>query len=104
MLNVDSAFDRIGSALKKMGYASQRDEKLPNSPDDRLTTFASPKMSVRVRWMGKARMLILEIQVGGEWAEFARRSFGPNGLEETTVEALVKAVAAEVSETSTDGG
>ena len=42
--------------------------------------------------------------VEGEWVEFARRGFGPNGLEDTAVESLVRAVFNEVAETSTDAG
>jgi hypothetical protein len=104
LLSVDAAFDRIGSALRQMGYVSAVEERPSDSPDDRLAVFTSPNMSARVRWLGKARLLVLQVKVGGEWVEFARRSFGPAGLEDTAVEALVRAVHTEVAETSTDGG
>ena len=61
-------------------------------------------MSVRVSWVENARMLLLQVKVGQDWVEFARRSFGPKGLEDTAVDALVRAVQAEVAETSTDAG
>jgi hypothetical protein len=57
-------------------------------------------MHVRVRWHGKPRMLTLHVHADGEWVEFARRNFGPAGLEETSVDALVRAVRNEVAETS----
>ncbi len=59
-------------------------------------------MDVRVRWHGKPRMLTLDVLADGEWTEFARRNFGPSGLEEGSVDALVRAVRNEVAETSTD--
>jgi hypothetical protein len=46
--------------------------------------------------------MTLEVDAESGWAEFARRSFGPRGLEDTSVEALVRAIGSEVSETSTD--
>ena len=104
MMTVDAAFDRIGSALRERGYAFTKEGKPSDAPHDRLAVFSSSDMSVRVCWVDKARLLILQVQMGAEWVEFARRSFGPKGLEETTVEALVRAVYAEVAETSTDGG
>jgi len=102
MLNTEAAFDRIGSALRERGYALKKDERPADAPEDRLVVFQSPDMHVRVRWHGKARMLTLHVQVAGEWVEFARRNFGPAGLEETAVDALVRAVRNEVAETSTD--
>ena len=36
--------------------------------------------------------------------DFSRLGFGPNGLEESAVAALVRAVQNEVGETSTDAG
>ena len=48
--------------------------------------------------------MLLEVRVGRTWVEFARRSFGPKGLEDIAVDALVRAVHDEVAETSTDGG
>ncbi|MGH9368389.1 MAG: hypothetical protein ACRD3M_12010 [Thermoanaerobaculia bacterium] len=104
MLNVDGAFDRIGSALRQMGYALAKEEKPPDPSGDRLAVFSSPDMSVRVCWSGKARLLTLQVEVDSEWVEFARRGFGPKGLENTAVEALVRAIRREVSETSTDPG
>jgi hypothetical protein len=59
-------------------------------------------MSVRILWKGKARLLTLQVEADGEWVEYARRGFGPNGLEDTAVESLVRAVGNEVAETSTD--
>ena len=102
MLTLDSAFDRIGSALQQKGYTFSKEEKASDSFGDRLAVFTSPNMSARVRWNGKARLLVLEVDADGGWVEFARRSFGPKGLEETTVDALVRAVGNEVAETSTD--
>ncbi len=102
MLNMEAAFDRIGSALKERGYALKKDERPADAPGDRIVVFQSPDMHVRVRWHGKPRMLTLQVQVDGEWVEFARRNFGPAGLEETSVDALVRAVRNEVAETSTD--
>ncbi len=104
MLTVDAAFDRIGSALQQTGHIAGKEEKPSDSPGNRLVTFTSPNMSVRVSWREKARLLLLEVKVEQEWVEFARRSFGPKGLEEATVDALVRAVHTEVAETSTDGG
>jgi len=102
MLNVDAAFDRIGSALRERRYAVTKDERPPDAPDDRVVVFESQDMHVRVRWHSKPRMLTLHVHVDGEWVEFARRNFGPAGLEETSIDALVRAVRNEVAETSTD--
>ncbi|HMA18470.1 MAG TPA: hypothetical protein VKS03_08535 [Thermoanaerobaculia bacterium] len=102
MLTVDGAFDRIGTALRQRGYARTKEEKSSDPSEDRLAVFTSPNMSARVSWRGKARLLVLEVDSDGTWVEFARRSFGPAGLEESTVDALVRAVGNEVSETSTD--
>lgn len=102
MLTVDAAFDRIGSALRQRGYAVAKDEKSADSSGDRTLVLSSQDMSVRVHWQGKARLLTLEVEVKGDWVEFARRGFGPQGLEDSAVEALVRAVRNEVAETSTD--
>ncbi|HEY6928254.1 MAG TPA: hypothetical protein VJA66_01135 [Thermoanaerobaculia bacterium] len=99
---MDAAFDRIGSALGELGYATRKGTA--EGPEDRVAVFASPKMAVRVSWQEKARLMILQVRVGSEWVEFTRRSFGPKGLEESTVDGLVRAVHDEVAETSTDGG
>ena len=61
-------------------------------------------MSVRVVWTDKARMLSLQVEADGEWVDFAKRGFGPQGLEDTAVDALVRAIRNEVAETSTDPG
>jgi hypothetical protein len=102
MMSVDAAFDRIGSALRQRNYVQTAEEKPSDSSGDRLVVFASPDMTVRVLWSGKARLLKLQVEVEGEWVEFARRGFGPTGLEETAVDALVRAIRNEVAETSTD--
>ena len=102
MLTLDETFDRLGSALFQRGYALEKEEKASDSSGDRTAVFTSPDMSVRVSWNGKARLLTLQVDAGGEWVEFARRSFGPQGLEDTTVDALVRAIRNEVAETSTD--
>ena len=102
MLNVDAAFDRIGSALRQRGYALTDEKKAADPSADRLTVFQSPDMAVRLAWQEKARMLAVQVQVDGEWVEFARRAFGPAGLEESAVEGLVRAIRNEVAETSTD--
>ena len=103
-MSVDAAFDRIGSALRERGYTFANEEKPSDSSGDRLATFTSPQMSVRVHWHARARLLKLEVETEGEWVDFARRSFGPKGLEDTSVEALVRAIGNEVAETSTDAG
>ena len=104
MLSVDAAFDRIGSVLRQMGYALASEERPSNFPEDRLAIFTSPSMSIRLYWVGRARLLALQVKVDRDWVEFARRSFGPNGLEDTAVESLVRALHKEVAETSTDPG
>jgi hypothetical protein len=102
MLTLDGAFDRIGSALKQKGYQYVKEEKPSDSSGDRLAVYKSPTMSVRIRWSGKARMLALQVHADGGWVEFAKRAFGPKGLEDTAVDVLVRAVGNEVAETSTD--
>ncbi len=102
MLTLDAAFDRIGSALQQKGYTISREERPTDSAGDRLAVFTSPNVSVRVFWNGKARLLALQVEADGDWVEFARRGFGPKGLEDTAVDALVRAVGNEVAETSTD--
>lgn len=103
MLTVDTAFDRLGTALRQRGYTFTKEET-PEVEGDRLSLYTSPNMAVRLFWVNRARLLILQVKVEGEWVEFARRGFGPNGLEDTAVEALVRAVFNEVAETSTDAG
>ena len=102
MLTLDGAFDRIGSALQQKGYVFVKEEKPSDSSGDRLAVYKAPTLSVRVHWSGKARMLALQVDADGGWVEFAKRGFGPKGLEDTAVEALVRAVGNEVAETSTD--
>jgi hypothetical protein len=102
MLSVDAAFDRFGSALRERGYKVEKDERPHDKPEDRVVLFISEDMHVRIRWHGRARMLTVEVHTDNEWVEFARRNFGPAGLEETSVDALVRAVRNEVAETSTD--
>lgn len=104
MLNVDGAFDRIGAALRQMGYTPGKDERPADSPGDRLAVFRAKSMSVRVVWNSRARMLSLQVEADGKWVDFAKRGFGPTGLEDTAVDALVRAVRNEVSETSTEPG
>ena len=78
-------------------------EEKPSDPSgDRTAVYKSPSMSVRIHWSGKARMLALQVEADEGWVEFAKRAFGPKGLEDTAVEALVRAVGNEVAETSTD--
>jgi hypothetical protein len=102
MMTLDTAFDRLGSALRQKGYALVKTEKLPDPAADRSAVYTSPKMSVRIFWNGKARLLALQVEADGGWVEYARRGFGPKGLEDTAVESLVRAVGNEVAETSTD--
>jgi len=102
MLTLDAAFDRIGSALQQKGYTFSKVQKPPDSPGDRLAVYKSPNISVRISWNDKARLLALQVEADGDWVEFARRGFGPKGLEDTAVDALVRAVGNEVAETSTD--
>jgi hypothetical protein len=104
MLSVDAAFDRIGSAFRQRGYAFSKEEKARDSSGDRLVAYASPNTSVRVRWSGSARLLTIQIEADGEWVDFTKRGFGPTGLEDTAIDALVRAVCNEVDETSTDPG
>ena len=99
MMTVDAAFDRLGSTLRQRGYTFVKEDR---SSADRYAVFKSPDMSVRISWKEKARLITLEVDAESGWAEFARRSFGPKGLEDTSVEALVRAIGSEVSETSTD--
>ena len=102
MLTVDGAFDRISAVLQDKGYALKEEEKAADSSGDRQSVFASPNMSVRVCWDAKARLLVLQVDAEEGWADFARHGFGPKGLEDSAVDALVRAVGNEVGETSTD--
>ena len=104
MLSLDAAFERIATAFREMGYALTKEERPPDSSGDRLAVFTSPDMSMRVYWTEKARLLALQVEADGEWVDFTRLGFGPGGLEESAVEALVRAVQKEVGETSTDAG
>ena len=79
-----------------------KEERPSDSPEDRSAVYKSQNMSVRIHWSGKARMLALQVDADGGWVEFAKRAFGPKGLEDTAVEALVRSVGNEVAETSTD--
>lgn len=101
MLTVDGAFDRIGSALREKGYAFAKEEKGSDSAD-REAIFTSRDMKVRVGWNDKARLLTVQIDADGGWVDFARQGFGPKGLEDSAVDALVRKVGNEVGETSTD--
>ena len=101
MLTVDGAFDRIGSVLMDKGY-SRAEEKSSSNAGDRVAVFTSREMAVRVCWDEKARLLALQIDADGGWVDFARLGFGPKGLEESAVDALVRKVGNEVGETSTD--
>ena len=102
MLTVDGAFDRIGSVLRDKGYSVAKEEKTSDASGDRVAVFTSPNMAVRVCWDGKARLLALQIDADGGWVDFARHGFGPKGLEDSAVDALVRKVGNEVGETSTD--
>ncbi|HEY3123449.1 MAG TPA: hypothetical protein VGK70_05240 [Thermoanaerobaculia bacterium] len=102
MLSVDAAFDRIGSALRQKGYAPAKEEKPSDISVDRVAVFKSSDMSVRVFWNDKARLLTLQVETDGEWVDFARHGFGPAGLEDSAVDAMVRAIRNEVAETSTD--
>ena len=104
MLSVDAAFDRLDSALRQMGYAAVKGEAPSDPSGDRLAVFRRRSMSVRVAWSDKSRMLSLQVEADGEWVDFAKRGFGPQGLEDTAVDALVRAIRNEVAETSTDPG
>jgi hypothetical protein len=102
MLTVDGAFDRIGSVLRDKGYSVAKEENPSEGSGDRVSVFRSPNGRVRVCWDGKARLLALQIDADGGWIDFARLGFGPKGLEESAVDALVRKVGNEVGETSTD--
>src|SRR6476661_2173121 len=99
MMTLDDAFDRLGAALQQKGYSLLKTEKSPDPGADRSAVYRSPNMSVRIFWNGKARLLTLQVEADGSWVEYARRGFGPKGLEDTAVEALVRAVGNEVAET-----
>ena len=102
MLTIDGAFDRIGMALKQRGYAAA-EEEMSTESGDRVSIFRSPDSSVRVAWNGRARLLTVQIDDGnGDWVDFARHGFGPKGLEDSAIDALVRKVGNEVGETSTD--
>jgi hypothetical protein len=102
MLTVDGAFDRIGSALREKGYTFAKEEKGSDSSGDRQAIFTARDMKVRVGWNDKARLLTVQIDADGGWVDFARHGFGPKGLEDSAVDALVRKVGNEVGETSTD--
>jgi len=102
MLTVDGAFDRIGSTLREKGYSIAKEENPSEATGDRVAVYTSSEMAVRVCWDGKARLLALQIDADGGWVDFARLGFGPKGLEESAVDALVRKVGNEVGETSTD--
>ena len=103
MLTVDGAFDRISAVLQDKGYSLVADEKADDASGDREAVFNADDMAVRVLWNGRARLLAVQIDDGdGGWVDFARQGFGPKGLEESTVDALVRKVGNEVGETSTD--
>jgi hypothetical protein len=104
MLTLDEAFDRIGAALRETGYVRQAKEGSADSPGDRSEVYQSPSMTMRVHWTEKARLLTLQFEQDGKWVDFSRLGFGPRGLEESAVAALVRAVQNEVGETSTDAG
>lgn len=103
MLTLDEAFERIGAALQGTGYVLKKREKAGDS-GDRFEVFTSPTMSMRVYWTEKARLLTLQFEQDDKWVDFSRLGFGPRGLEESAVAALVRAVQNEVGETSTDAG
>ena len=101
MLSLDAAFDRIGSAFQKMGYAAS-EVTPPDASGNRQAVYTLPTMSVRICSYGRARLLTVQVKVDGEWVDFAKRGVGPEGLDETAVEALVHKVRDEVDETSSD--
>lgn len=102
MLTPDAAFDRIGLALQEKGYTATEEDISSDGSGDRSTVFRSPEMSVRVSWNGKARLLKMQIDADSGWVDFARQGFGPRGLDDAAVDALVRKVSNEVGETSTD--
>lgn len=102
MLTVDGAFDRIGTALRQRGYTFAREETNPDPAGDRVVEYKSRDMAVRVLWTEKARLLQVQIEQNGDWVDFARHGFGPRGLEDSAVDALVRKIGNEVGETSTD--
>jgi hypothetical protein len=102
MLTVDAAFERIGTALRQRQYSLVQEERPQAGTGDRVSVFDAPDMSVRVSWKETARLLEVQVKVGGEWVEFARHGFGPRGLEDSAVETLVRSLRNEVAETSTD--
>ena len=103
MLSLDAAFDRIGTAFREAGY-SARDEGRPDKDGNRACVYSAPSMAVRVVSYGRARLLTIQVKVNGEWVDFAKRGVGPEGLDESAVEALVHKVRDEVDETSSDAG
>ena len=102
MLSLDAAFDRIGSGPPAAGIRLERRRRRPTRrrPARRLHVAEH----VGAHLLDGRRAADAQVKVDGEWVEFARRGFGPDGLEDTAVEALVRAVFNEVAETSTDAG
>jgi hypothetical protein len=103
MLSLDDAFDRIGSTFHKLGYAAT-DVTPPDASGNRQAVYTLPSLAVRVCSYGRARLLTVQVKVDGEWVDFAKRGVGPEGLDESAVEALVHKVRDEVDETSSDSG
>ena len=101
MLSLDAAFDRIGSAFHALGYAATDVDaaRRLGKPPGRLHAAEPP---VRICSYGRARLLTVQVKVDGEWVDFAKRGVGPEGLDESAVEALVHKVRDEVDETSSD--
>jgi hypothetical protein len=102
MLTPDAAFDRITTALQERGYRAVNEETPSDGSGDRATVFTSPEMAIRVSWSGRARLLAMQIDADSGWVDFARQGFGPKGLDDAVVDALVRKVCNEVGETSTD--
>jgi hypothetical protein len=103
MLSLDAAFDRIGSTFHTLGYAAT-DVTPPDASGNRQAVYTLPNLSVRICSYGRARLLTVQVKVDGEWVDFAKRGVGPEGLDESAVEALVHKVRDEVDETSSDAG
>jgi hypothetical protein len=104
MLSLEAAFDRIGMALRQMGYKATDETPSDASAGNRCAVYTIPTMAVRVCSYGRARLLTIQVQAEGEWIDFAKRGIGAEGIEESAVEKLVHAVSNEVNETSTDAG
>ena len=60
MLSLDAAFDRIGSAFQKLGYAAS-ERTPPDASGNRQAVYTLPTMAVRICSYGRARLLTVQV-------------------------------------------